>query len=167
MALYENATYVRTRVTAVLLKLMETKAYQTISISDLAAAAHVSRSSVYRNFAGKDDILRRHLKGLIEEWHHNFESVPGQDFSESLLQHVYENRDFYLLLHRSGLSWMLHESLKNACGLKSDMPPILAYGISSIAGALFGWTDEWLTRGMKETPEELKQLATQIQHPRP
>lgn len=103
----------------------------------------------------------------MEEWRHNFGTTPEQNFSDSLLQHVYANIDFYLLLHRSGLSWLFHVSLKNACGLKADMPPALAYGISSIAGALFGWADEWFARGMKETPEELKQLAAQIQQPRP
>ena len=62
MAIYENATHVRTQVTAALLKLMETTSYQAISISELACAAEVSRSSVYRNFADKDDVLRQYLK---------------------------------------------------------------------------------------------------------
>lgn len=159
MATYENAAHVRTQVTAALLKLMETRPYQAISISELASAAEVSRSSIYRNFADKDDVLRRHLQNLMKEWSRDFEAMPGQNLSDSLLRHFYANRNFYLLLYRSGLSWMLHESIKAACGLTTDMPPILAYGTASIAGALFGWTDEWISRGMKETPEELKELA--------
>lgn len=159
MVTYENATHVRTQVTAALLNLMETREYQTISISDSASAAQVSRSSVYRNFADKDDVLRRYLKKLMEEWQQSFAAMPGQDFSDSLLRHFYANCNFYLLLYRSGLSWMLHENIKTACGLKADMPPILAYGTASIAGALFGWADEWISRGMNETPEELKELA--------
>lgn len=165
MATYENATHVRTQVAAALLRLMGTREYQTISISDLASAAQVSRSSVYRNFADKDDVLRRYLKKLVEEWGRDFEATPGQDFSDSLLRHFYANRDFYLLLYRSSLSWMLHENMKAACGLKADMPPILAYGTASIAGALFGWVDEWISRGMKETPEELGELAKTFRHP--
>ena len=143
MATYENATHVRTQVAAALLRLMGTREYQTISISDLASAAQVSRSSVYRNFADKDDVLRRYLKKLVEEWGRDFEATPGQDFSDSLL----------------------HENMKAACGLKADMPPILAYGTASIAGALFGWVDEWISRGMKETPEELGELAKTFRHP--
>ena len=162
MAVYENATHVRTQVTAALLKLMETRPYQAISISDLASAAQVSRSSVYRNFADKDDVLRRYLMKLMEEWQQDFDATPGQDFSDSLLRYFYTNRNFYLLLYRSGLSWMLHENIKNACGLKADMPPILAYGTASIAGALFGWADEWISRGMNETPEELRELAKEF-----
>lgn len=159
MAAYENATYVCTQVTAALLKLMEIRPYQEIGISDLARAAQVSRSSIYRNFSGKDEVLRRYLKKLMDDWRRDFEAEPGQALSGSLLRHFYANRDLYLLLYRSGLSWMLHENIKDACGLKADMPPVLAYGAASVAGALFGWTDEWISRGMKETPEELEALA--------
>lgn len=163
MAAYDNTTYVCAQVTTALLKLMETSQYHTINISELATAAQVSRSSVYRNFVDKDDILRRHLKKLIEAWKQNFEASPGQDFSGSLLRHFFANRDFYLLLYRSDLSWMLHESIKNACGLKPDMPSVIAYGTASFAGALFGWVDEWISRGMKETPEELEMLAKEYE----
>lgn len=163
MATYENATYVRTKVTAALLELMKTREYQTISISDLAFAAQVSRSSVYRNFADRDDVLRRYLNQLMDDWKRDFEAIQGQELSDSLLRHFYTNRDFYLLLYRSGLSWMLHENMKAVCGLKADLPPLIAYGTASVAGALFGWTDEWLSRGMKETPEELQELAKQYE----
>lgn len=167
MAVYENATHVRTQVTAALLRLMETRAYPTISVSDLASAAQVSRSSIYRNFADKDDILRQYLKRQMEEWRRDFEAEPGQDLSDSLLRHFYARRDFYLLLYRSGLSWMLYESIQAACGLTPDLPPAAAYGAAAIAGALFGWADEWLSRGMRETPDELKRFAAQIERPRP
>ena len=163
MGTYEKETYARTQITAALLQLMETRDYQTIHISDLVYAAQVSRSSFYRNFTAKDDVLRRYLNGQIAEWGRAFEAKPGQDFSDSLLRHFYEKRDFYLLLYRSGLSWMLHEAIKSACGWKADMPPILAYGTASVAGALFGWVDAWISRGMQETPEELKQLAIQVE----
>lgn len=163
MSANDNTTYVCTQVTAALLRLMETSEYQAISISELAAAAQVSRSSVYRNFIDKDDILQRHLKRLIEAWKQSFEAAQGQDFSGSMLRHFYANRDFYLLLYRSGLSWMLHENIKNACGLRPDMPSVAAYGTASFAGALFGWVDEWISRGMKETPEELEMLEKEYE----
>lgn len=158
-----NATYVQAQVTATLLKMMETDSYQTISISELAYAANVSRSSFYRNFADKDDVLRRHMQSLLDVWRKDFDAVPGQDFSASLLRHFYENRDFYLLLYRSGLAWMLHENIKNACNVDADASPVFAYAAASVAGALFGWIDEWISRGMVETPEELEQLAAEVE----
>lgn len=162
MASYANATYVRDRVTETLLQMMRERDYQTISISELVQEAGVSRSSFYRNFTDKDDVVRKHLKMLIRDWESAFSITPNQDFSDSLLRHFYQNRDFYLLLYRSGLSWMLFENIKSACGVKPESPHILAYGAASIAGAIFGWADEWISRGMKETPDELKILAEKI-----
>lgn len=165
MASYANATYVRDQVTAALLQMMKEQEYPTISISDLVQTAAVSRSSFYRNFNDKDDVIRNYLKSLIQAWQYKFSNAPSEEFSFSLLQHFYQNKDFYLLLYRSGLSWMLFENIKNACGVCSDAPSILAYGAASVAGALFGWADEWISRGMKETPEELKQASLSLSLP--
>lgn len=163
MASYANATYVRDKVTETLLQMMRERDYQTISISELVQKADVSRSSFYRNFTDKDDVVRKYLKRLIKDWEDAFSITPNQDFFDSLIRHFYQNRDFYLLLYRSGLSWMLFKNIKSACGVHSDTPSILAYGASSIAGAIFGWADEWISRDMKETPEELKKLAENFQ----
>lgn len=163
MASYANATYVRNKVTETLLQMMCERDYHTISVSEVVQEANVSRSSFYRNFTDKDDVLRRQLTRLIQDWRSEFEHAQNQDFSDSLLQHFYHNKDFYLLLYRSDLSFMLLENIKSACGVKPESPPILAYGAASIAGALFGWIDEWISRGMKETPRELKKLAEEFQ----
>lgn len=159
MASYPNATYVKDTVTATLLRMMETQDYSSITISELVKESKVSRSSFYRNFSDKDAVIRNHLNRLMDDWKKSFSNAPGQDLSDSLLRYFYSHREFYLLLYRSGLSWMLYENIKTACGVCTDSPAILAYGAASIAGALFGWADEWISRGMKETPDELKQLA--------
>lgn len=45
----------------------------------------------------------------------------------------------------------------------SDAPPVFAYAAASVAGALFGWIDEWISRGMMETSEELERLAAEVE----
>lgn len=159
MASYPNATYVKDTVTATLLRMMETQVYSTITISELVKESRVSRSSFYRNFSDKDAVMQNYLDRLMDSWKESFTSTTGQDFSDSLLRHFYGHKEFYLLLYHSGLSWMLYENIKKSCGVCSDSPAIQAYGAASIAGALFGWADEWIARGMRETPDELKNLA--------
>ena len=143
--------------------MMRVQDYQTISISDLVHEAGVSRSSFYQNFTDKEDVIHGKMKRLMRTWQEEFERTEGQDLSDSLLRHFFDNRDFYLLLYRSGLSFLLLANIKSVCGVKPDAPPIFAYGAASIAGALFGWVDEWIARGMKETPQELKKLAEEYQ----
>lgn len=162
MAAYENAAYVRTQVTGMLLHMMETADYQSIRISELVRRANVSRSSFYRNFTDKDDVLRRHFQCLTEEWGRSFEAESEKDLSGSLICHFYAHRDLCLLLHRSGLFWMMYNHIKEACGVSADTPSLLAYGGAAAAGAIFGWLEEWTARGMVESPEEIKQLSAQF-----
>ena len=95
----------------------------------------------------------------METWKADLKKDPDQRFSQVLLERFYRHRDFFLSLYRSHLSWMLHDHLNDFCGLNSTLPPVAAYAIAAIAGALFGWVDEWISRGMLETPAELIKLG--------
>ena len=48
-------------IVTALLRLMETKSYQSISITDITNLAGVSRMAYYRNYKNKDEILIKHL----------------------------------------------------------------------------------------------------------
>ena len=162
MATYENADYVRTRATAVLLEMMEETDYREIRVSELVRRAQVSRSSFYRNFTDKDDVLRQHLRHLTAQWRESLEEGPEQDLSGSLIRHFYAHRELCLLLHSSGLFWMVYDHIKEACGVNVDTPSVLAYGKAAWAGAIFGWAEEWTARGMEEPPEKIKELSAQL-----
>lgn len=86
-------------------------------------------------------VLRQHIEVLSDAWKKDFDAVPGQDYSASLLRYFYENHDFYLLLYRSSLAWMLHENIKKACKVNAGALPVSAY---AAAGALLDWIDEWI-----------------------
>ena len=45
-----------------LLRLMEEKSYESISITDITTLAGVSRMAYYRNYTSKDDILLKRLE---------------------------------------------------------------------------------------------------------
>lgn len=122
MATYENADYVRTRAAAVLLEMMEETDYREIRVSELVRRAQVSRSSFYRNFTDKDDVLRQHLRYLTAQWRESLEEGSEQDLSGSLIRHFYAHRDLCLLLHSSGLFWMVYDHIKEACGVNADTP---------------------------------------------
>ena len=48
-------------IVTALLRLMETKSYANISITDITNLAGVSRMAYYRNYKSKDEILIKHL----------------------------------------------------------------------------------------------------------
>lgn len=154
--------YVVEHITGTVLNLMQQNPLGELSISQICDDAGVGRASFYRNFESKEDVVRKYLEKLIQEWGKDYES-KGEPayFSASLLRHFYKHKDFYLLLYRQGLSEMIYENIRWAAKLDEAQSNMERYAKSMIAGAIFGWVDEWMRQGMPETPEELILLTAQ------
>lgn len=156
----ELNAFIKECITKALIKQMETQSFEDISITSLVKTAGVSRVSFYRNFKSKQDILEKHLDTLIKEWGKEFEEKGDPTyFSESLLTHYYNYKDFYLLLYRQGLSPLIYENIRSATGIDASQNNIERYAKSLVAGSIFGWVDEWLRQGMTETPQEIIMLT--------
>lgn len=155
----ELNAFIKDCITTALIKQMETQPFDKISITELVETAGVSRVSFYRNFESKQDVLEKHLIKLIQEWGKEFEEKnDAAYFSESLLLHFYKYKDFYLLLNRQGLSSLIYENIRLATKLEESQNNVERYLKSSVAGAIFGWIDEWLRQGMKESPQEIQAI---------
>lgn len=164
----ELNAFIKECITDALVKQMETHRLSEITITDIVKKAGVSRASFYRNFGSKQDVLENRLKILIEEWGKDFEARGDMEyFSESLLKHYYKHKNFYLLLHRQGLSGMIYENLRTACKIDESQNNIERYTKSLVSGSIFGWVDEWMRRGMNETPEEIIKLTSKSQSASP
>ena len=155
--------YVIEHINDALFSLLEEKAINEISISEICEIAEVGRMSFYRNYESKEDVVKKRLLQLIREWEKDFEEKSDPNYlSESLLQHFYKYKDFYLLIYKQGLSNMLLETLRAACKLDEAKKNIERYAKSMIAGMIWGWVDEWMRQGMPETPEEIVLLTAQL-----
>lgn len=154
--------YVVEHITDAVLKLMQSEALSEISISQICEEAGVGRASFYRNFESKEDVVKKHLVKLIQEWGKEFEDRGDPAyFSESLLRHFYKYKNFYLMLYQQGLSEMIYENIRWAAKLDEAQNNMERYAKSMIAGMIFGWADEWMRQGMPETPEEIILLTAQ------
>lgn len=160
----ELNAFIKACITQALIELMEHKPFADITITELVKKAGVSRVSFYRNFESKRDVLERHLHVLLEEWGKDFERRNDPScFSESLLSHYYEHRDFYLLLYKHGFSDLVFESLRWATKIDEAQSNMERYAKSTIAGLIFGAVDEWMRLGMQETPQEIIRFTSQLQ----
>lgn len=155
--------YVIEHINKALFGLLEEKNLNDISISEICDIAGVGRMSFYRNYESKEDVIKRQLLKLIQEWVKDFEDKGDPTyFSESLLRHYYKYKEFYLLLYKQGLSGMIHETIRVACKMNEAENNLEKYAKSMIAGMIWGWVDEWMRQGMPETPEEIVLLTTQL-----
>lgn len=147
--------YAVEKITDSLLDLMNKMPFDKINVSDIVRRAGVGRASFYRHFDSKEEVVRHHLARLFREWRREYEAGDkSEEFGISLLRHFYGHRNFYLLLHRCGMSHYLLEAIRETVELdsKSDQE---AYPLSWFAGGLYGLVDEWTRRGMTVPPEKL------------
>ena len=160
----EKNTYVKQQITSTLLKLLENKDLNCISIKELCDVANVGRASFYRNYESKEDVIRQYSNILIQQWGKEFESNPNSsifNFFESLFTHFEQNKTFYLCLHKMHMSQIILDTIKQTMQINSDLPSKEAYGRSWLAYGIYGLIEEWIARGMLESPAQMNQLIAE------
>lgn len=156
--------YVPEKITNTLLELLNDKSLKDISISELCDTAGVGRASFYRNFESKEDILRKYDNKLIKIWGKEFESNKNSSVESiipTLLIHYKKYKDFYIMMYRENLSDIVLKTILDACELNKKINNIEAYATSFIGYGIFGIINEWISRGMQESAEEILSLIPQ------
>lgn len=149
--------YVIEHITDALLKLLRDKPIGDISIRELCDLAGIGRASFYRNFESKEDILRGYINKIFLEWS---DRDGGQnkllnEFLYAMFAHFEKHRDFYELLNKRNLIYLLKDVIMGICGPKPEHSKVEAYARAYVAYTLYGWIEVWFQRGMQETAEEI------------
>lgn len=105
-------------LTESLIELMQTKDYASITITDIANNAYVSRKSYYRIFDSKDAILHNYLEELTKEY---LEELPPYQNKRPLdtilvtfLEHMKKQDELAILLYKNNLFHILEQHICNA-----------------------------------------------------
>lgn len=141
-----------------LLTLLAQKPLHEISIRELCDTAGVGRTSFYRNFETKEDILTAHIRRLFHEWSGEWKEnpeLPPDQTIYNVFSHFEANCDFYSLLSERRLVYLLKDIILELCGFRPEQEVVAAYSSAYVAFFLYGWIEVWFRRGMKETAEEL------------
>lgn len=157
----EKNTYVRQQITHTLIQLLEKKNVNDISIKELCDTAMIGRASFYRNYSSKENVIATYAHTLIHNWADTLEKDPEANilnFFEHLFEHFVENKTFYLSLHKQGLSSILLDTIKRKMELTESLPNEDAYGRAWLAYGVYGLIEEWISRGMIESPSEMNEI---------
>lgn len=161
----ERNTYVREQIIQATIGLLNVKEMKQISISDITDKAQVSRVSFYRNFESKEEIIKTHIGKMLLDWNNNSPEVKDKKNDDEKLASLFgmlkENDTFILLLSKRGLLDLLRDVLKELYGPKPEYPNLGAYFAAFIFYGIYGWIEEWVTRGMPESAEEMAELLKQ------
>ena len=150
--------YVVEHLTSSLLELLKEKPLAEITISELCGLAGVGRTSFYRNYEEKEDIIRAHIAHMFQDWVDEWKSTPTPPVKETVrivFSHFEANREFYSLLNERGLVYLLKDIILDLCGFNPEQEIVAAYSSAYVAFFLYGWIEVWFRRGMMDTTEEL------------
>ena len=150
--------YVVEHLTGSMLALLEEKPLADISISELCGRAGVGRTSFYRNYEDKGGMVKAYIQRLFQDWVDRCKASPDLSVRETVrmvFSHFEANRDFYSLLNKRGLVYLLKDVILDLCGFDPEQELAAAYASAYVGFFLYGWIEGWFRRGMRDTAEEL------------
>ena len=151
-------TIVKESLTDALFNLMDKKSFNDITITELSKKAGVSRLSFYRNYTSKEEIIVKYLDDKANLWWEKQISDRSSDVILGMFNHFYLERDKLAIIYKSGLSHLLYQNILDCSGPSKDLENKVAYTNGWVSGGIFGFVDEWIKRGFKESPKELANI---------
>ena len=163
----ESNAFVRTCIEEALVRLMEEKPFERITVTDIARRAGVSRNAYYRNYASKEAILADYLDGVvggISGALSRFDAVRQTKGAwEALLAATHDFAPRYRLLLKAGYGGLIRERVRDAsCMPRSGNEPIGRYVASWWAGAICSVLEDWVRAGEDMPAEELASLGAAL-----
>ena len=151
-----------------LLRLMEEKPYDNISITDITTLAGVSRMAYYRNYSSKDDIL---LKRLEDEEKQIIENFSGQK-AETIKDVIYyisnfiqDNSDVIKAVYSANLAHKLTEMINERIYSYFPISTQSAqgtYAVKFYVGAILSVYSHWVDTGMDEPAETVTEIICKL-----
>lgn len=140
-----------------LLRLLAVKPFAEITVREIADGAGVDRSTYYRHFTSREDVLEDYLDGLVERYIAQVDRTADRTGSLCELFTFFGGyRRELLLLYDNGLANLLLRALNRRI---SAVVQIDCYRMAYHLGGLFSVFLLWFDRRMAEPPEEMARMA--------
>lgn len=159
----EENIRVKVCITQSLFRLMQTKSLSEITVTELVKDAGVARTSFYRNYDSKEDVLVTLIRDVLELFRRNMSEGPeGLYAADNVLlsfRFFRKYRSYVLDLCRSGFALVIldelnrfHESVEGTMHFSSTEK----YSMYMYIGALFNTAVMWLS---DENPVPAEEIA--------
>lgn len=160
---------VREALGEALLRLMQRIPFAQISISEIVKVAGVSRSSFYRNFSDKEELLCAYICDLYRDYfqrekvlHRPHAPAEVRDFLLPRFRFIREHQALFTVLAAHDKLYYFFRHIESdlillLCGQEETLSP---YYRAMCAGACAGVVRCWIERGFRDTDEELVELFT-------
>lgn len=152
-----------------LLILMEHNDFQDITIGEIVEKAGVNRSTYYRHFDKKEDVILYfldHLSKTFVEWARP-QNLVLEDYLTKLYAHYLQHKKQMLTIYKNGLSALLLDILRKCLGGEGmeNKPVSEQYDIAYHIGGTFNHFLLWFSRDMVDLPETMAKYTLAVLAP--
>ncbi len=155
-----------TKITEALLELMQTKDYDSISITDIVNKAELSRVTYYRHFTSKEDIIKKFFMStkdkFLEQTKLGFATENNEFIILALFLFFKTNMEANKAIRKSHLDHMLLEFLNTE--FTDNLPVKMEkYSAAFLAGGLYNVMITWLDNDCKDSIEDVSKPFLELQ----
>lgn len=149
-----------------LLILLKKKAFADITIKEITEKAGVNRSTYYRNFNMKEDIVICFYTDLLTTCSSETRTETNEDHLRTIFHTFYMQKEVLLCLHKQQCSYLLFGVLNTFFSTYGRMSQVSdfhqAFDIYYHAGGVFHTLLLWFDQGMAQAPNELVKYSLQL-----
>lgn len=151
-----------------LIKLLEKKDINKITITELTAFAGVGRSSFYRNFESFEEVATSYVNRIYREYFKKnpvdasaYKKANFPFFLKERYKFVKDHKEVFSVLQKSGILYNVLVKMDPDIKRKFLVADIdeSRYFSAMVMGFSAGVIEEWVAGGMKENEEELAQIT--------
>lgn len=160
------------RMDAALVKLLEEKPFQAISVTDVCKAANANRSTFYSHYSNTLDLLNEVKDQTMQDFYASFEHLPrkaaltDRNFLDTYLRFVEEHKQLFRVFLENinlfdgfDILMKLESDMKDISPAKSARDKKLSrYELLFTASGITSIVSFWLESGCKESRDELADI---------
>ncbi len=158
-------------IVTALIRILKSKSFKDITITEITKIAGVSRMAFYRNYEGKEDIIAIYLDDMVTDFYESFSDLKASSKYDILCRFFTffeERKDFITTLMASGLIYIFKEKLNSSLldffkGIEDkNKPEYGTYLAQFDAGGLYNVLIEWISKGSQESAETMAGLINKF-----
>ena len=149
-----------------LIELMKTHEFEEITVKNISELAEVNRSTYYRNFKSKEDIIKYKLESMMDEYLEEFESKHDKTkeaYIRTILETFLKHEEFLKIIHKQNQSYILQKVLVNYFNnILREASKKEMYQVYYHIGGIYNFIICWIENDMKDQPECLAKIGADI-----
>ena len=138
--------------------LLKDKNLEEITVKEIAEKAGVNRSTYYRHFAEKKDVVRRFYQFRLDRYLNSIpEDISPKDYFTGIFTDFLRYKQELILLDQRGLSFLLLEELNSRIAQVHGTGSMAFHSLACNyhIGGVFNSFRYWLIEDMATPPEKL------------